>query len=87
MTDKKFITELKRLLARRGNITEAQREYARAEEKTIAQMYPITRPSEEKRFSHLRTLKSYVGESAFRMISEGKKDTEAIQRPLYYVIK
>jgi len=84
MPDKEIINELKRLMDRRGNITKAQREYARVEEKTIVQMHPITRPCEEKRFSHLRTLKSYVGESAFRMISEGRRDIEAIQRPLHY---
>jgi len=47
-------------------------------------MYPITRPCDEKRYSHLRTLKSYVGDSVFSMISEGRRDIEAIRQPLYY---
>lgn len=61
MPKKKFIDELKEMLKRRGKVSREQWQYAMAEEKAMMQMHPITRPSEEKRFSHLRTLESYIG--------------------------
>ncbi|MEN8265263.1 MAG: hypothetical protein ABFR82_17590 [Nitrospirota bacterium] len=67
MPNKKFIEELKELLRLRGKISTVQVDYARAEEKAMIQMYPITKPSEEKRFSHLRTLESYIGEHALKV--------------------
>jgi hypothetical protein len=38
----------------------------------MMQLCPVTRPSEEVRFSLLRNLKSYVSEQALRMIAEEK---------------
>ena len=67
MPNKKFIEELKELLRLRGTVSKAQVEYTRVEEKAMVQMYPITKPSEEKRFSHLRTLESYIGEHALKV--------------------
>ena len=66
MPNKKFIDELKELLRLRGEVSRAQVEYTRVEERAMVQMYPITKPSEEKRFSHLRTLESYIGEHALK---------------------
>jgi hypothetical protein len=67
MPNKYFIKELKEMLRLRGKVSMAQKEYARAEEKAMMQMYPITKPSEEKRSSHLRTLESYIGENALKV--------------------
>jgi hypothetical protein len=67
MPNKKFIEELKELLRLRGKVSKAQVEYTRVEEKARIQMYPITKPSEEKRSSHLRTLESYIGENALKV--------------------
>ena len=74
MPNNKFIEELRNLLRMRGSITKAQREYAKAEEMALMQMHPITKPHEEKRSTHLRNLKSYIGERAIRMILEGRSD-------------
>jgi hypothetical protein len=62
MPNKKFIDELRQLLRLRGKVSREQMHYAMVEAKAMQQMYPITKPSEEKRFSHLRTLESYIGE-------------------------
>lgn len=67
MPDKKFIDELKRLIRQRGKVSRSQYQYAMAEEKARTQMYPIEKPSEEKRCSHLRTLESYIGEHALKV--------------------
>jgi hypothetical protein len=80
MPNKKLIDELKKLLRKRGKITKEQREYAKAEENAMIQMYFITKPSEEVRFSNLRTLKRYIGEHAFKLLVEGKGNMEAINQ-------
>lgn len=82
MPRKKIINELKKLMKQRGNLTKVQREYAMAEEKAMMQMYPMTRPSEEKRFSHLRTLERYVGEQAAKMITERKTVLATVRQPV-----
>lgn len=69
MPKKKIINELKRLIRQRGKLTRQQREYALIEEQGMLEMYPITKPSEEKRFSHLRTLRSYIGEHGVRILA------------------
>ena len=51
MPNKKFIEELKELLRLRGKVSKAQVEYTRVEENAMMQMYPITKPFEEKRES------------------------------------
>ncbi len=68
MPKKNLIKEFKKLLIERGQIPQVQREYAMVEEQAIMQMYPITKPSEEKRHSYLRTLESYIGEHAAKII-------------------
>ena len=73
------LNELKKLLRQRGHVTKQQREYAKIEEEAITQMYVITKPSEEKRFSHLRTLKSYIGDHALKMIVERNKNIQTVQ--------
>ena len=75
MPRKKIIDELKKLLRQRGVITRQQLEYAMIEEQGIKEMYSVTRPSEEVRFSHLRTLESYIGENGVRIISHGRGKT------------
>ncbi len=67
MPNKTFIDELKRLRRQRGKISRAQYQYAMEEENARVQMYPMEKPSEEKRFSHLRTLESYIGEHALKV--------------------
>ncbi len=67
MPNKKFIEELKELLRLRGKVSKEQVEYTRVEEKARIQMYPITKSSEEKRSSHLRTLESYIGKHALKV--------------------
>ena len=81
MPKKKLIIELKKLLRQRGEVSKEQREYARVEVQAMMQMYPIEKPGEEKRYSHLRTLKSYIGEHALKLIAERKKNYELIQVP------
>ncbi len=44
MSHKRIIDELKQLLRKRGKITKEQREYAKAEENAMLQMYPISKP-------------------------------------------
>ena len=70
MPNKRFIDELKELLRLRGNVSNEQWQYAMVEEKAMMQMYPITKPSEEKKFSHLRTLESYIGDHGIKMTGE-----------------
>ncbi len=65
MPNKKLIDELRELLRQRGIVTRVQREYAKVEEKTMMLMYPITKPAEEKRYSHLRTLERYISDPLF----------------------
>ncbi len=67
MPNKKFLEELKELLRLRGKVSKEQVEYIRVEEKARIQMYPITKASEEKRPSHLRTLESYIREHALKV--------------------
>jgi len=74
MPNKELIAELRGLLRQRGMATEVQREYARAEEIAMVKMFPIAKPSEEKKFSPLRNLRSYIGENAFMMIVSGRKN-------------
>lgn len=69
MPRKKIINELKRLIRQRGKLTRQQREYALTEEQGMKEMYPITKPSEERRFSHMRTLQSYIGEHGVRVLA------------------
>jgi hypothetical protein len=61
MPKRKFINELRKLVSRRGKVSKEQLEYAKAEERAMMQMYPIMKPCEEVRFSHLRTLERYIG--------------------------
>ena len=75
------IIELKKLLRQRGEVSKEQREYAKVEELAMMQMYPVVKPGEEKRYSHLRTLKRYIGEHASKMIREGKESVELIRVP------
>ncbi len=77
MPKRKFINELRKLVRQRGNLSKEQREYAKAEENAMMQMYPTIKPSEEVRFSHLRTLERYVGE---QMINADKGNIEALQQ-------
>jgi hypothetical protein len=72
MPRKKIINELKKLIRQRGKLTRQQREYALIEEKGIKEMDSITKPSEEVRFSHLRTLERYIGEHGVRTIALGR---------------
>ncbi len=69
MPRKKIVNELRKLIRERGTVTKEQREYAIVEEQVLMEMYPITKPSEEKRFSHLRNLKSYIGENGITMLA------------------
>ncbi len=84
MPKKELIKELKRLLRQRGEVTETQREYALVEERSMMQRYPLTKPHEEKRFSHLRTLQSYIGEHAVRMMNQNEECMESIHQSLVY---
>ncbi len=61
MPRRKFINELRKLVSQRGKVSKVQLEYAKAEERAMMRMYPTIKPSEEVRFSHLRTLERYVG--------------------------
>ncbi len=70
MPRKKIVSELRKLIRERGTVTKEQREYAMVEEQGLAEMHPITKPSEEKRFSHLRNLKSYIGEYGITMLAQ-----------------
>jgi len=79
MPKKKVITELRTLLERRGEISKAQREYAKVEEEAIVRMYPITRPGEEQRFQHLRTLERYIGGYAMKMLVEENDQVGVMQ--------
>lgn len=72
MPRKKIISELRKLIRERGTVTKEQRDYAIAEEQGLIEMYPITKPSEEKRFSHLRTLESYIGEHGITMLAQSR---------------
>ena len=72
MPRKKLIKELRKLIRERGSVTKEQREYAMVEEQGLLEMYPITKPSEEKRFSHLRNLQSYIGEHGITMLEQRK---------------
>jgi hypothetical protein len=72
MINREILVELKTLVRQRGMVTKAQVGYAMVEESAMKEMYPITRPSEEKKFSYLRTLESYIGEQAVKMMVEGK---------------
>ena len=82
MLSKRLIAELKKLLKQRGEVTKDQREYAKVEEEAMMQIYTIPKPSEEKRFPHLRTLESYVGEYALKMIVEDREDIGVMQETL-----
>ncbi|MEN8264313.1 MAG: hypothetical protein ABFR82_12710 [Nitrospirota bacterium] len=66
MLNKKFIDELRELLRLRGKVSKEQWQYAMVEAKAMMQIHPIINPSEEVRFSNLRTLESYIGEKAIR---------------------
>ncbi len=80
MPKRKFINELRKLVRQRGNLSKEQREYAKAEENAMMQMYPAIKPSEEVRFSHLRTLEKYIGEQALKMIKTDKGNIAALQQ-------
>jgi hypothetical protein len=81
MPKKTLIIELKKLLRQRGEVSKEQREYAKAEEQAMMQMHPIGKPFEERRFSHLRTLESYIGKYAMKMIREHKGNIELLRVP------
>lgn len=68
MVNKMILMELKELISRRGELTKVQREYARIEERLISEMYPLPKPSEEKRPPNSRTLESYIGKQAIKTI-------------------
>ncbi len=80
MPRKKFINELRKLVSQRGKVSKVQLEYAKAEERAMMQMYPAIKPSEEVRFSHLRTLEKYIGEQALKMIKADKGNIAALQQ-------
>ena len=69
MLRKKIINELKNLLLQRGQITRQQREYAMVEEQVIIKLHPITKPSQEVKFSKSRTLESYIGTHDARVLA------------------
>ncbi len=73
-----ILAELKKLVIQRGHATKVQRDYAMAEECAMNEIYPLTKPSEEKRSSNLRTLKSYIGEHGVKMIMDGKGSHKAL---------
>jgi hypothetical protein len=61
MKDSKRLAELRRLFEQRGDITEAQMDYARTEIRAIKEIYSIKRPSRDncmiiKRFVSKRGL-------------------------------
>ena len=64
---------MEKILKLRGTVTTEQMEYARVEEQAMEEMYPITKPSEEVRLSHHRTLDSYIGEQAIKIILENRR--------------
>lgn len=68
--NRRIALELERTLRQRGEITWVQREYAKTELRAIKEICPVTEPSEEERFPHRRTLKSYIGEQVFNRIVE-----------------
>ncbi len=72
MPDKKLIYELRKLLNQRGNITKAQKEYIRAEEKAMMQMYPQTITFESALSGKLRNLESYLGKHLLKLMLNGK---------------
>ncbi len=80
MPKRKFIKELRKLVSQRGKVSKVQLEYAKAEERAMMKMYPAIKPSEEVRFSHLRTLEKYVGEQALNMMAAGKGNIAALQK-------
>jgi hypothetical protein len=41
----------------------------------MIEMYPIPKPAEEIRSTHFRTLKSYIGEKAVKMIMDGNGES------------
>ena len=72
MPDKKLIYELRMLLNQRGMVTKAQKEYTRAEEKAMMQMYPQTTTFEAALSGKLRNLESYLGKYALQFMLNGK---------------
>lgn len=70
---KGILDELKQVVRQRGEATKQQRAYFLVEEHTMLEMYPMPKPSEEKRFSHLRTLDKYIGETAAVKIMESRR--------------
>ncbi|HBH61531.1 MAG TPA: hypothetical protein DDX85_07300 [Nitrospiraceae bacterium] len=72
MPDKKLIHELRKLLNQRGKVSEAQKEYTRAEERAMMQMYPQTITFESALSGKLRNLESYVGKHLLRLMLNGK---------------
>ena len=70
--NREILVELKKLVMQRGGATQIQREYARFAERGLEEIYPITKPSEEKRSSHLRTLERYIGEHSAKIFREKK---------------
>ncbi len=72
MPTKEIIFEFKKILNQRGELTREQREYSRVEEQVMDELYPLTKPNEEKRYSNLRTLDRYIGEEAFDEIKDEK---------------
>ncbi len=70
MPTKEILHEFEMMLKQRGELTAEQRKYARLEEQVMDELYPLTKPNEEKRFSHLRTLDRYIGSDTCEDISE-----------------
>ncbi len=79
MPNRRLIEELKKLLRERGIISRVQREYAKAEEQAMLQIHPMTKPGEETRFSHLRTLQSYIGDCAVHLIREQRENMHIVE--------
>ena len=73
MTNEIILNELGQILRQRGEVTKEQREYAKVEEQVMKDMYPLTKPSEEIRRTHYRTLESYIGKQAARMILKDRR--------------
>lgn len=59
-----MLHELNEIYERRGEITRAQIEFAKAEMRALETLYPIKKASEEVRRPQYRTLESYLSINA-----------------------
>ena len=82
MINKRIMHELEGLLIQRGEVTPEQREYAKTELMAMKELSPITNPSKELRIPHRRTLKSYIGETIFNELVDGRSAVSLFQNSL-----